>query len=67
MEEAMQAATNAGGCCITKEALQRFDPDGSPIRVGALLPAARGRNPKVYQTPYGAVEEIGSQVGHSTE
>ena len=36
MEAAIQEATNAVGCCITEEALQRFDSDGSPIRVGPL-------------------------------
>jgi hypothetical protein len=56
MEEAIQEATNAVGCCATEEALKRFDTDGSPIRVGALKLTARGCDPKVYQTPYGAVE-----------
>jgi len=56
MEEAIQEATNAVGCCITEEALKRFDTDGSPIRVGALKLTARGRDPKPYQTPYGVVE-----------
>ena len=39
------------GCCVTEEALKRFDTDGSPIRVGALKLTARGRDPKPYQTP----------------
>jgi hypothetical protein len=56
MEEAIQEATNAVGCCATQEALKRFDTDGSPIRVGALKLTARGRDPKAYQTPYGVVE-----------
>jgi hypothetical protein len=56
MEEAIQEATNAVGCCATEEALKRFDTDGSPIRVGALKLTARGRDPKAYQTPYGVVE-----------
>jgi hypothetical protein len=56
MEEAIREATNALGCCATQEALKRFDTDGSPIRVGALKLTARGRDPKRYQTPYGAVE-----------
>jgi hypothetical protein len=56
MEAAIQEATNAVGCCITEEALQRFDTDGSPIRVGPLKLTARGRDPKPYQTPYGVVE-----------
>ena len=51
MEEAIQAATNAVGCCTTQEALKRFDTDGRPIRVGALKLTARGWDAKVYQTP----------------
>jgi len=54
MEEAIQEAINAVGCCATEEALKRFDTDGSPIRVGALKLTACGRDPKPYQTPYGA-------------
>jgi hypothetical protein len=56
MEDAIQEATNAVGCRLTEEALGRFDTDGSPIRVGPLKLTARGRDPKRYQTPYGAVE-----------
>ena len=56
MEEAIQEATNAVGCCITEEALKGFYTDGSPIRVGALKLTVRGRDPKPCQTPYGVVE-----------
>jgi hypothetical protein len=56
MEEAIQAATNAVGCCVSEEALKRFDTDGSPIRVGEVKLTARGRDPKEYQTPYGVVQ-----------
>jgi hypothetical protein len=56
MEGAIQEATNAVGCCITEEALKRFDADGSPMRVGEIKLTARGRDPKEYQTPYGVVE-----------
>ena len=55
MVEAILKATNALGRCATEEALGRFDADGSPIRVGETKLTARGRNPKEYQTPYGAV------------
>jgi hypothetical protein len=55
MEAAIQEATHAVGCCVTAEALKRFDTDGSPIRIGALKLTARGRDPKPYQTPYGEV------------
>jgi hypothetical protein len=56
MERAIQEASNAVGRCVTEEALKRFDTDGSPLRVGAIKLTARGRDPKEYQTPYGAVE-----------
>jgi len=56
MEGAIQEATNAVGRCATEQALQRFDTDGSAIRVGAIKLTARGRDPKEYQTPYGPVE-----------
>jgi hypothetical protein len=56
MEEAIQAATNEVGCCVSEEALERFDTDGSPIRLGEIKLTARGRDPKEYQTPYGVVQ-----------
>lgn len=55
MEEAIQAAVNDLGRCATEEALQRFDTDGSPIRHGPVNWTARSRDPKEYQTPYGAI------------
>jgi hypothetical protein len=56
MEGTIQEATNAVGRCVTEEALQRFDTDGSAMRIGGIKLTARGRDPKEYQTPYGAVE-----------
>jgi hypothetical protein len=56
MEGAIQEATNGVGCCLSEEALKRFDADGSPIRLGEIRLTARGRDPKEYQTPYGVVE-----------
>ncbi|NEV64918.1 ISKra4 family transposase [Thiorhodococcus minor] len=55
MEGAIQEATNALGCCVSEEALRRFDTDGGPIQVGEVKLTARGRDPKAYQTPYGVV------------
>lgn len=55
MEGAIQEATNAVGRCVSEEALKRFDTDGQPIRVKDTKLTARGRDPKEYQTPYGAV------------
>jgi hypothetical protein len=56
MEGAIQEATNAVGRCVTEEALKRFDTDGSAIRLGEIKLTARGRDPKVYQSPYGEVQ-----------
>ena len=56
MEGVILEATNSVGRCLTEEALQRFDTDGSPIRVGEVKLTARGRDPKEYQTPYGVVD-----------
>ena len=51
MEAAIQEATHAVGCCVTAEALKRFDTDGSRIRGGALKLTARRRDPNPYQAP----------------
>jgi hypothetical protein len=56
MEAAILEASNAVGRCATEEALQRFDTDGSALRIGEIKLTARGRDPKEYQTPYGAVQ-----------
>jgi hypothetical protein len=56
MEGAIQEGSNAVGRCVTEEALKRFDTDGSAMRVGEIKLTARGRDPKEYQTPYGAVQ-----------
>jgi len=51
MAAAIQESTNALGCCVTEEALKRFDTDGSRIRGGALKLTARRRDPNPYQAP----------------
>jgi len=56
MEGAIQEATNAVGRCVTEEALRHFDTDGSAMRIGEIKLTARGRDPKVYQSPYGEVQ-----------
>ena len=56
MESTIQETSNAVGRCVSEEALNRFDADGSPMRVGAIKLTARGRDPKEYQPPYGAVQ-----------
>ena len=54
-EEAIQAALNDAGTVATREALTRFDTDGSPIEVGQVRLTRKGQQPKHYQTPYGQV------------
>ena len=55
-EARIQDACNAAGRLASAEALKRFDTDGSPIVLGAIKWTKRCAAPKVYQTPYGAVE-----------
>lgn len=55
MEHTIQEAVNDIGRCATEAALQRFDTDGSPFRMGTVKWTARSRDPEEYQTPYGPV------------
>jgi hypothetical protein len=52
-EEAIQAALNEAGALASKEALQQFDTDGTPIEIGSTRYTSKGQQPKTYQTPYG--------------
>jgi hypothetical protein len=52
-EEVIQQRLNEAGVLATQEALQRFDADGSPIRVGDTKLTSKGKLKKEYQTPYG--------------
>ena len=56
MEATILKACNELGCLATHEALNRFDTDGSPIKVGDIKFTARTRSPKNYYTPYGPVQ-----------
>ncbi len=55
MENIILDGCNEIGCLATQEALQKFDTDGSPIRVGETKLTARNKDNKTYQTPYGSV------------
>jgi hypothetical protein len=55
-EEAIQEAVNEVGAAATAEALQQFDTDGGPIRVGDVRLTSKGRSPETYESPYGPVE-----------
>jgi hypothetical protein len=52
-EERIQMALNEAGVAMTKEALARFDTDGSPIMTGPIKWTSKGLVEKEYQTPYG--------------
>ena len=54
-EEKILLALNAAGDVVTREALKRFDADGDPIMMGGVKWYSKGKQPKVYNTPYGVV------------
>jgi len=56
MEENVLAALNEAGVLATGEALGRFDADGDPVELGGDKWTSKGKLPKTYQTPYGALE-----------
>ena len=56
MENAILDGCNEIGSLATAEALQRFDADGSPIKLGDTKMTARVKDNKTYQTPYGSVQ-----------
>jgi hypothetical protein len=55
-EGRIQEACNGVGMLASAEALKRFDTDGSAIVMGAIKWTKRCSAPKIYQTPYGAVQ-----------
>lgn len=50
-EEAISDTLNEAGCIATKEALKRFDTDGSRIVLGGGKWFSKGQLPKRYQSP----------------
>jgi hypothetical protein len=54
-ETRLQQELNQAGNLATAEQLRRFDTDGAPIQVGPTTLYSKGRLPKEYQTPYGAI------------
>ena len=55
-EESIQDALNEAGKLATKECLEDFDTDGSPINVGATkLTAKKDKVGKKYMSPYGEI------------
>lgn len=52
-EAAIQQSLNEAGVLASQTALQHFDSDGSPLRMGSTLWYSKGQQPCTYQTPYG--------------
>ncbi len=55
MEKTILDGCNKMGSLATAEALQKFDTDGSPIKLGEVKMTVRDKTNKTYQTPYGGV------------
>lgn len=55
-EESILKATNEIGVVATKEKLERYDTDGSKIKMGSVSMTAKGKVEKVYETPFGSVK-----------
>lgn len=56
MENTILDAVNDVGCVATGVALKRFDTNGSPIIREGVKMAARNKDKKKYQTPFGIAE-----------
>ena len=56
MENKILDGCNEIGSLATAEALQKFDTDGSPVKLGTVKMTVRGKDNKTYQTPYGGVK-----------
>ncbi len=55
MENNILDGCNEMGSLATAEAIQQFDTDGSPIKLGPVKMTVRKKDNKIYQTPYGGV------------
>src|SRR5215470_14840724 len=65
-EESILKAANSVGNLATEEVLKRFDADGEPITIGNTKYYSKGKQPKIYNTPYGVVS-VERQVYQSAE
>lgn len=54
-EENIQKSLNEAGVLATREALRKFDTDGSPIKIGNIKLTSMGQVYKEYETPYGKI------------
>lgn len=53
-EEQIQSGLNQAGSELTRQCLQQFDTDGSPIVIGGIPFTSKGQIPKEYQSGYGS-------------
>lgn len=54
-EEKILEGVNEVGALATRVALERFDTNGDPIRVGVVKMTSKGKDHRVYQSPFGPV------------
>lgn len=54
-EEIIQEAVNLVGSIASAELLERFDTDGSPIKIGNRKLTSKGKLAKTYQSPFGKI------------
>jgi len=66
MENTILDSCNEIGSLATTEALQKFDTDGSPIKLGDTKMTVRDKDNKTYQIPYGSVQ-LGRYVYQSSK
>ena len=55
-EEEIQKSLNEAGVLATKFSLEKFDTDGSKIKIGGVRLTSKGKMPRNYQTPYGSTK-----------
>jgi|SRR5271166_344988 len=55
MENKIQDALNLAGTELTKEALEKFDTQGQPLKFGDIKLTVQQKAVKEYETPYGCV------------
>jgi hypothetical protein len=54
-EENIMMANNEIGLLATKERLEKYDADGSGIKLGSVIMSLKGKIKKDYETPFGTV------------
>ncbi len=55
-EDEIQEVLNIAGQLATEKALEQYDSDGSPLDYAGQHWTSKGKEPKVYQSPYGPVQ-----------